>query len=701
MEHRTRLLSITDEIAEPDEGTVDALFGALLSPPNDDVTIPTASLRPLLARMETHWFDGSEPDHVMRAAKHLGIDAAKVPTLETADIETSYKHNLFRWMNLQFLFRSRNLIDDSASELNALFGRIASRMLVCRQVLEARLADAKSMDPSRDAGAPLSADPFRYMPFDPTDKRNAMQDVIIFVLRRLQSKGLRRLHESAWEPIVITDGARRINTRAWQPSREFREMKDACNIAKEDHYLQWKNITFSGMVKKQVEEHLKTFNEADFAPLEPRRDLISFRNGILRTGDAAFFLYDSKDIGSTWVSSNFIDAPFESEWSTKVATLRDFLRKDDWATLHDILHEGSLETPTFLTIFSMQLSPDTNQYFISDEYQNYTQRVRGRAPEYEDKIDDYGHIVFWHYALLGRLLFKLGEKDNWQIIQFFKGVAGCGKSTLLKVAGWFFREEDVETMGNEARKGVGNLQTFIGKSMWRISELKEDFGLSQSTFQSMVSGESVVIDRLFKDSKTIVWDIPGVMAGNAFGGWKDNSGSIKRRVFVSNFATNVPADSKDPLMEKKLRTELPKILAKCLVAYLYLVERYPTEDVWAVAPHYFTWTSAKLAAATDPVALYLTNDIWEFSPTHVISKRDFIEAFKTWADAEKLVPSLVNSYCSADGEKLSSSLASRGCKLEHKLIVKEGTDGSVSSNLKRVNKGGNSFIIGLRKKEEL
>ena len=195
--------------------------------------------------------------------------------------------------------------------------------------------------------------------------------------------------------------------------------------------------------------------------------------------------------------------------------------------------------------------------------------------------------------------------------------------------------------------------------------------------------------------------IPGVMAGNAFGGWKDNSGSIKRRVFVSNFATNVPADSKDPLMEKKLRTELPKILAKCLVAYLYLVERYPTEDVWAVAPHYFTWTSAKLAAATDPVALYLTNDIWEFSPTHVISKRDFIEAFKTWADAEKLVPSLVNSYCSADGEKLSSSLASRGCKLEHKLIVKEGTDGSVSSNLKRVNKGGNSFIIGLRKKEEL
>ena len=696
MDHRARALSVEthDELSDDD---IRGLHAALLSPPGDEVTIPTAALSRILTCMQTHWFDTSEPDHVLRAAKHLGIDPARVDAMETADIETAYKHGLFRWMNLQFMFRSRNLIDDTASEINALFGRIAARMLVCKQVLESKLADAKSIDSSRDAGAPLSADPFRYMPFDPTDKRNAMQDVIIFVLRRLQSRGLRRLHESAWEPIVITENGRRINTRAWQPSKEFKDIKDACNIAKEDHYLQWKNITFSGQVRKQVEEHLKTFNEADFALLEPRRNLISFRNGILRTSDGAFFLHDSPDIGATWVSSNFIDAHYDPVWSTKLDELKSFPNQHDWASLHDILHEGTLETPTFLGIFNMQLSPEKNQYFISDEYSNYVQRTRRRPPTEDDKIDDFGHIVFWHYALLGRLLFKLGELDNWQIIQFYKGVAGCGKSTLLKVAGWFFREEDVETMSNEARKGVGNLQTFLGKSMWRIMELKEDFGLSQSTFQSMVSGECVVVDRLFKDSKTIVWDIPGIMAGNAFGGWKDNSGSIKRRVFVSNFATNIPSDEKDPLLEKKLKAELPKILAKSLMAYLYLTKRYPTEDVWVVAPNYFTWTSAKLAAATDPVALYLTLDCFEFGD-FVMPRREFIEAFKAWGDTEKLQPTLINSYCATDGEKLSASLASRGCKLDHKLVKRDGTDGAVPGDLRRVTKGGQTYIIGLRLK---
>ncbi len=500
------------------------------------------------------------------------------------------------------------------------------------------------------------------MPFDPNDKRTAMQDVIIFLLRRLQSYGLRRYNSAPYEPIVIYEDGKRVNTHAWRPSQLYKNMEAVCNISKEDHYLQWKNIT--GPSKSHVIEHLKKYAEAEFAPLEPRRDLLSFRNGILRITTSQFTFYN--DVPASWVSHNFIDGHYKKEWEEIPSTLKS---ADTWLDRVLVFSEFNNNMPNLAKIFKSQLDEEVNPYFQTEHYYSYVLK-RGlprfgidKDADHEQKIEDFAHLLFWHYVLLGRLLFKLGDKDNWQIIQLFKGLAGTAKSTIIEMVGWFYRESDIATLGNDARKGVGNLQDCIGKALWRVFELKENFGLPQTQFQSMVSGETVVIDILREPSVSYVWDMHGILAGNSYGGWKDAAGSIQRRVIVSNFSIPISKSLKDPDLKKNLKLELPQIVVNCLYAYLYIIEKHPHDDIWNILPDYFTWTGQKLSAATDLVSLFLTNDDFEFSEHYCMVKKDFMQKLKKWGEETKIPDGNLSTYNGADDEKLRCSLRTKGCDI--------------------------------------
>lgn len=277
---------------------------------------------------------------------------------------------------------------------------------------------------------------------------------------------------------------------------------------------------------------------------------------------------------------------------------------------------------------------------------------------------ELAHMIVWHYALLGRLLFRVNDKDSWQVIQMIKGVAGCGKSTILNLVGKFFRAEDVETLSNQTRGGgraIGVLETVYDKFLWRVYEIKENFGLDQSAFQSMVSGEIVPIDRLNQKTISVAWSVPGILAGNEFGGWRDNSGSILRRVLVSNFAHIIDEKHKDPLMPSKLDKELPAILHKCLLAYSFLTSIYKGSDIWQVVPEYFRWTRSKLSAASDPLASFLASTpLFKREAACFVPLSVLIASFKDWATSEGVSRHQMQSVTSMDEDKLKPSLATQG-----------------------------------------
>ena len=64
--------------------------------------------------------------------------------------------------------------------------------------------------------------------------------------------------------------------------------------------------------------------------------------------------------------------------------------------------------------------------------------------------------------------------------------------------------------------------------------------VNQSDFQSMASGEGVSIARKNKTAiSDQAWTVPLVMAGNPLPDYKDNSGSISRRLAMFLFTTLV------------------------------------------------------------------------------------------------------------------------------------------------------------------
>ena len=410
----------------------------------------------------------------------------------------------------------------------------------------------------------------------------------------------------------------------------------------------------------------------------------------------------------------------------------------DWMSMYDLLNSDApnWDTPTFNSIFLSQLMPcdkedgtgkvleESHTLFWSQAFPELvrmqTQTVPDRfpspnmkdwTPDFFQRLEarEYSHMIIWHYALLGRLLFRVNDKDSWQVIQMIKGVAGCGKSTILNLVGKFFRPEDVETLSNQTRGGgraIGVLETVWDKFLWRVYEIKENFGLDQSAFQSMVSGEIVPIDRLHQKTISVAWTVPGILAGNEFGGWRDNSGSILRRVLVSNFAHIIDEKTKDPLMPTKLDKELPAILHKCLLAYCFLATVFKGSDVWQVVPEYFRWTRTKLSAASDPLASFLAStSVFVKDPSCCVPLTILISAFKEWGTAEGISRHQMASVSSGDEDKLKPSLATQ--KLQF-VRVTASNRAEVEESLQREfqvpsdwNKGKGYVVVrGLRKMEE-
>lgn len=602
---------------------------------------------------------------------------------------------------------------ESRDNANA-FKHIMEAILASRFLLHSMIKVLRLQDTDQDLTISGPLDAFQYTPMDLMAKLSGFHELVIFCFKELQRYGYQRFRGALWEPIYVpVVDHRPVHSHAWKPVTQFPEINDFINeiITKESHFKQWQNLTSQGM-RNALLDHLQKCSDHEFHDLIPDRKYFSYRNGILYTRSAKFFPYVVKngqrqipntEIKPTWTSCNYFDVDFDPGWPTlekcfeffpppKVGRcsedeFKDITRQIYWHKLLDCFTENNLKTTSFDNIFHTQFYPHKIICHIQEQMSKANPKLFFKKPSMDDQsgywtsaelinspfyflesearkdlpdlflhgvtawqVLEYDHILIWHYALLGRLLFKVGELDNWQVIQFFKGVAGAGKSTLLNLAGSFFRREDVETMGNTGTrgggKGVGGLENFLDKMLWRVYEIKSDFGLDQSTFQSMVSGEVVAIDRLYKSSLSKKWDVPGILAGNDFGGWKDNSGSVLRRVLVTVFALMIPADKKNPDLERELEAELPRLLYKCLTCYLLMVRQYKKVDIWNVLPNYFVWTRSRLAAASDPLGNYINNNLMNYvqgNDKYMLWDK-FLQDVTAWAEANDVPKRSITMY---------------------------------------------------------
>lgn len=402
------------------------------------------------------------------------------------------------------------------------------------------------------------------------------QKLLLFLLHQAYDEGYRRYRDQCCIEIR--------NTRAWKPVKEIKDFVYD-TTQKEDNPEMWKNLTSRGGLVSDVVRHLTNCKDFQFPEIKKDRHTWSFANGLLVGKDwnaddqkyqIKYYPYNSRDfreLDPTLVSCKYFDLPFDP--------------------YEEIVDWYDIPTPHMQRVL---------------DYQRFD-------------ID----VCKWMYVFCGRLCFEVNELDGWQVIPFLKGIARSGKSTLItKVCKLFYECEDVATLSNNIEKKFG-LQSIYRGFMFISPEIKGDLQLEQAEFQSLVSGEDVSVARKNETALSMQWKTPGILGGNEVPNWKDNSGSILRRLATWNFGRQV-ADA-DPHLDQKLEQEIPAILCKCLRAYLDYAHKYADKDIWNVLPKYFKTVQSQIATVTNALQHFLCSEKFKFGPDLFIPQTLFIARF--------------------------------------------------------------------------
>lgn len=446
---------------------------------------------------------------------------------------------------------------------------------------------------------PISSDAdgslFRVKTLDDTseeDERTPYQRLLLYLLNELKRQGMKRYKGQCCKQIACGP----YLTRAWKPIMEIEEFVYTFT-QKEDKYDMWKNLTKSaGNVKESI-SHLTHCKDIQFPEIKKDRHVWSFKNGLFVGKEwketrytTRFYPYGSPEFDSldpTIVACKFFDQEFNH---------------------YEGVHWSKIPTPHFQSILDYQKFP-------------------------KDVCD-------WIYAFGGRLCFDVNEIDAWQCIPFLKGIARSGKSTLItKVFKRFYDPEDVRTLSNNIEKKFG-LWSIHDGLMFISPEVKGDLSLEQAEFQSMVSGEDVSIARKNQKAISKQWNVPGILAGNEVPNWRDNSGSVQRRVVTINFSRQV--SEADPHLDEKLEKEIPAILCKCVKAYLEYAERYSDQDIWNVLPKYFKDVQKQIGVVTNTLLHFMESEKLEYGPDKFVPQKLFVHMFNQHCQENNLPRSKFN-----------------------------------------------------------
>lgn len=446
------------------------------------------------------------------------------------------------------------------------------------------------------------------------EKLKDFQKLLLYLLDVCHEKRYRKQGDSIYEPLVV-DGNK---TYAWKRVGTIKSfIYGECQ--KEIEYDAFLQLTSSSRTWKLIEEHLEACADFQLPTLVKNRHYFSFRNGVYSTQEDMFYPFPRAYtvVPDTIVSAKYFDLEIEPDISMK-----------QW---------DEIETPNLDSILNYQgfvLENETLQIFLT---------------------------------LVGRMLYKVGERDNWQVFPYLLGLAGTGKSTIVHdIIGKLYSVEDVGVLSNNSERTFG-LAALHDKMLFVAGEVKRDLALEQSEFQSMVSGESMSINEKYKTAYPLErWVVPGIMAGNELPSFSDNAGSIARRLVVFRFDKKVTRG--DTKLGEKIASEMGHILIKANKVYLEASETYGERNIWEILPQYFIEARDRSMATLSLVDAFIRQPFIRLDPDLFMTVREFMSAVRAFS-----------SETGFDGPKSSqesmiTSLGKFGVQMERKVMTMNGRE---------------------------
>lgn len=461
----------------------------------------------------------------------------------------------------------RDISNNALVDCNTRSVKLAKRAYYASQLLRLvmsmdspALFDARGSQSEEDPIADFCemVRPYRSPDDEGEEKLTKLQRLLLHVLRYAWQMGYRRNGDHVYEQVR----ANGVCISAWKRVCTLEELVYR-SARRTERFDQWLNLTGAANNAAHAVAYLRACDDHELPPVRQSRHIFAFDNGVYITAEDRFFPHGARlpDAYNDMAAAKHFPTDLSAELVLDVGNWRE------------------IATPHFQSIL------------VHQEF-------------------DVHEVDAWMYVAIGRMLYEVGERDNWQVIPFLKGMAGSGKSTiLLNVCKLLFDEADVGVLSNNIERKFG-LWGFCNKKLFIAPEIKTDLHLDQAEFQSLVSGDAMQVAQKNVQSVTVEWKVPGIMAGNEVPAWRDAAGSIARRILLFHFSKSVV--EVDTQLGEKLRREMPSLIVKCNRAYLAAVAAVSTRNIWAALPKYFTDTQRDLQACVDSLWNFLSAGELEF-----------------------------------------------------------------------------------------
>ena len=441
---------------------------------------------------------------------------------------------------------------------------------ICLSVVQSKISNHETYTIDDDISERLGSYSIRFRWLEDV-KTTDLQKLIIYLLDVAMEKNYRKYDGHIFKPIVSNG----FKTFAYDRVCSVKEFVHA-ESKKESNLEAFLQLTKSSITT--IIDHLENCVDIQFPFLVKDRGVFSFRNGLYICETDTFVPYDiaSEVVPETTVSSNFFDIDFDTRYTDS-----------SWR---------EIQTPNSEKIFyDQKLSLDVRQ---------------------------------WVYVVIGRMLYEIGKHDGWQIIPMLLGVAGSGKSTITDyLVGSIYDTVDVGVLSNNCERQWA-VSGLISKLIWICPEIKSDFALEQATFQSMVSGERISVAAKHKTPYSTRFVLPGFLAGNVLPEWKDNAGSISRRMLIFRFDQKITEH--DMLLGSRIRDELPRFIVKANRAYREMAEVHGTKNIWSVLPPDLIVSSTDAMNEADPLSNFIKSDQCALGPEYSVKLDEFASQFTAW-----------------------------------------------------------------------
>jgi len=306
-----------------------------------------------------------------------------------------------------------------------------------------------------------------------------------------------------------------------------------------------------------------------------------------------------------------------------------------------------------------------NQYFdelaMIEEVKPDGHPMRIALPNIKLIFQTQGYTIeemFFIFGLLGRMFHIVKRFDTWGVFIWLLGMGNTGKSTILFLIAQIYDSCDVGYLNNRQNEAFA-LESIYESKMFFGMDLDDQFSFDQATFQSMVVGEIVGVNRKNKPQISIEWQSHGAFAGNVMPKWQSVGGNLTRRIIPIEFG--VVVSKNNPQLYQLCVSERPRMIKVFNACYLFMVMKFRHQSLKDALPAKFKQMEERIMREINPIESFVNECCILSDPSEELfmSYTEFQDAFKWWAADNNL-----NSNQSKMNSTTMNSLVRFGVKID-------------------------------------